>query len=165
MDIITKINGLLADGRAFCLATVVESKNSQITTGMKCIIHTDGTIEAEFEEQLLDDQVKEVALEAIEEKKDRLIDVNGDMRLFLNVFEPEATMIICGAGHIAIPLADFACKLGFKVTVLDDREDFAHSSRFSPPFDSSEPTFNRPTVGNGIDSTTDTNFEAIRANW
>lgn len=130
MDIITKINELLAEGKAFCLATVIESRISEIKAGKKCIIHADGELEAEFDKNLLDSQVKELAREAIKEKKDRLIDVPGDMRLFLNVFEPEATLIVCGAGHIAIPLADFARKLGFKTTILDDRADFAHSSRF-----------------------------------
>ena len=38
--------------------------------------------------------------------------------------------MICGAGHIAIPLARFAGEVGFSVTVIDDRSDFAHPSRF-----------------------------------
>ena len=40
-------------------------------------------------------------------------------------------LLIFGAGHIAIPLADIAHRLGFAVTVLDDREEFARSDRFA----------------------------------
>jgi xanthine/CO dehydrogenase XdhC/CoxF family maturation factor len=40
-------------------------------------------------------------------------------------------LIIFGAGHIAVPLANLACELGFDVTVLDDREDFAQPARFA----------------------------------
>ena len=39
-------------------------------------------------------------------------------------------MIVCGAGHIALPLSQFARKVGFRVTVIDDREDFANQDRF-----------------------------------
>jgi xanthine dehydrogenase accessory factor len=39
-------------------------------------------------------------------------------------------LVICGAGHIALPLAQFSQKLGFQVTVIDDRSDFANLTRF-----------------------------------
>ena len=39
-------------------------------------------------------------------------------------------MLVCGAGLIAVPLARFAREVGFKVSVLDDRADFANSTRF-----------------------------------
>jgi xanthine dehydrogenase accessory factor len=37
-----------------------------------------------------------------------------------------------GAGHIAVPLAELGTRLGFSVTVLDDREEFATAERFAP---------------------------------
>lgn len=44
-------------------------------------------------------------------------------------FAPEELLIV-GAGHIAVPLADLGVRLGFRVTVLDDREEFATEARF-----------------------------------
>lgn len=41
-------------------------------------------------------------------------------------------LLIFGAGHIAVPLANIAHDLGFAVTVLDDRDDFAQPARFHP---------------------------------
>ncbi len=40
-------------------------------------------------------------------------------------------LIVVGAGHIAVPLAELGIKLGFRVTVLDDREAFATDERFA----------------------------------
>lgn len=40
-------------------------------------------------------------------------------------------LFIFGAGHIAVPLANIANDLGFMVTVLDDRDDFAQPARFA----------------------------------
>jgi xanthine dehydrogenase accessory factor len=43
---------------------------------------------------------------------------------------PESRLIILGGGHIARPLAEFAAKCGFAVTVVDDRPSFANRQRF-----------------------------------
>ena len=50
--------------------------------------------------------------------------------LFAEIHAVAEPLIIFGAGHIAVPLANIAHDLGFRVTVLDDREDFAIPARF-----------------------------------
>ncbi len=39
-------------------------------------------------------------------------------------------MIICGGGHVSLPVATIGNMLGFDVTVIDDRSFFANSQRF-----------------------------------
>ncbi|RCK80382.1 MAG: Xanthine and CO dehydrogenases maturation factor, XdhC/CoxF family [Candidatus Ozemobacter sibiricus] len=48
-------------------------------------------------------------------------------------FEPDPKLVIAGAGHIAQELARLAVGLGFQVTVVDNRADYAHPRRFPPP--------------------------------
>ncbi len=43
---------------------------------------------------------------------------------------PEPHLIVLGGGHIAKPLVEFGSKVGFLVTVVDDRPMFAYKSRF-----------------------------------
>lgn len=43
---------------------------------------------------------------------------------------PPPTLLILGAGHIAVPLAQIAKMAGFQVVVVDDRPDFASPHRF-----------------------------------
>ncbi len=43
---------------------------------------------------------------------------------------PEPRLIVLGGGHIAQPLAQFGEKVGFSVTVVDDRPLFANKERF-----------------------------------
>jgi xanthine dehydrogenase accessory factor len=45
-------------------------------------------------------------------------------------FIPKPRLIVFGGGHIAKPLSEFASRVGFAVTVIDDRPSFANSSRF-----------------------------------
>ena len=39
-------------------------------------------------------------------------------------------LIILGGGHVALPVAEFAARIGFSVTVADDRLSFANPGRF-----------------------------------
>ena len=45
-------------------------------------------------------------------------------------WEPPAELVIVGAGHVAQPLALLGSMLDFRVTVLDDRPEFATRERF-----------------------------------
>ncbi|HML35889.1 MAG TPA: XdhC family protein [Bacillota bacterium] len=43
---------------------------------------------------------------------------------------PEPRLVVLGGGHIAKPLVEFGAKVGFLVTVVDDRPIFANKDRF-----------------------------------
>ncbi|SRR5579875_1864931 len=58
------------------------------------------------------------------------IDANGAARLFVDPISGAQRLIIAGAGHIAQPLAALGSMLGFHVTVIDDRAQFANRERF-----------------------------------
>jgi len=49
---------------------------------------------------------------------------------FREVLMPLPTLLIVGAGHVAVPLAAMAVMIGFRVTVVDDRAEFATRERF-----------------------------------
>ncbi|MGL4611256.1 MAG: XdhC family protein [Trueperaceae bacterium] len=52
------------------------------------------------------------------------------IEVFLDVNVPPPELAIFGAGHDAIPVASYASKLGFRVTVIDARHAFVTSERF-----------------------------------
>lgn len=54
----------------------------------------------------------------------------GEWDVLVEVHRAADHLIIVGAGHIAVPLAHLGRVLDFRVTVLDDREDFATPERF-----------------------------------
>lgn len=54
----------------------------------------------------------------------------GSIDVFIEVFLPRPTLLIVGAGHIAVPLAKIGKLLDFEVIVLDDRASFANRERF-----------------------------------
>jgi len=54
----------------------------------------------------------------------------GDRTVFREPVFPAERLIVLGAGHIAVPVCEFGAKLGFSVTVCDDRPSFANTQRF-----------------------------------
>jgi len=52
------------------------------------------------------------------------------LEMYLEVRWPVQELVVVGAGHIALPMAHVGSMLGFRVTVLDDRPDFATRERF-----------------------------------
>lgn len=61
----------------------------------------------------------------------RELEVDGQgVELYLEVRRPVHELIVVGAGHVAQPMAHVGALLGFRVTVIDDRPDFATRERF-----------------------------------
>jgi len=52
------------------------------------------------------------------------------VELYVEVRRAVQELVVVGAGHIAQPMAHIGALLGYRVTVLDDRPDFATRERF-----------------------------------
>jgi xanthine dehydrogenase accessory factor len=128
------------DKRMLVLATVVRADEGAPTrVGQKLLVDEDRKVTGSLGDADLDARVTTDALAAMEERKSRVASYspgNGAAPdahaadVFLEVVEPQPTLIIVGAGHIAVPLAQMGKMLSFEVIVLDDREKFANRERF-----------------------------------
>ncbi|MDR1702331.1 MAG: XdhC family protein, partial [Sporomusaceae bacterium] len=61
-------------------------------------------------------------------KKNQLLTLNGSTA-FCEFMSREKHLIVCGAGHISMPIIKIGKMLDFKVTVIDDRLLFANNAR------------------------------------
>lgn len=57
-------------------------------------------------------------------------DKQGEARLLVEPYMPPLELLVLGGGHIARPLAMLGNMLGYEVTVVDDRPEFAARERF-----------------------------------
>lgn len=78
----------------------------------------------------LDEWAKKAAERGLAEGNSRVVNYEGSLELFLEVHKPSPTLLIAGAGHIALPLAQMSAMLDFQVVVIDDRPTFANQERF-----------------------------------
>jgi xanthine dehydrogenase accessory factor len=130
---------------AVALATIVQTRGSTPRqVGTKMLIRTDGTSMGTVGGGALEAAIIEAAQEALGEGKSRLVhyglraDKNeedlgvcgGDLDVFVDVIAPQLTLLLIGAGHVAVPLAGLAHLLGFHTVVFDDRTEYANRDRF-----------------------------------
>jgi xanthine dehydrogenase accessory factor len=54
----------------------------------------------------------------------------GQVAVFFDLALPRPTLVIVGAGHVAVPIAQVGRLLDFEVVVIDDRPSFANAERF-----------------------------------
>jgi xanthine dehydrogenase accessory factor len=85
----------------------------------------------------LDQRIQAEAQASLAQRQSRFINFEGGTsshaRLFslhIDVLDPDPTLLILGAGHVAQPLAAIGDMLGFRVCVVDDRPEWANRQRF-----------------------------------
>jgi xanthine/CO dehydrogenase XdhC/CoxF family maturation factor len=114
--------------RAICLVTAL-SPASGITPGARLLRHADGRSEGSLGTDAADAAASDMADAALASGESSVTEVDG-ARLFVEVLEPPARLLICGAGHDAVPLVRYASELGWRVTVADVRRPFLSHERF-----------------------------------
>lgn len=85
---------------------------------------THGTVEGSVPAGIV-----EAAREALVDSRHRLVDVDG-VEALIEVVGSPSRLIVCGAGHDAVPLVRYGAELGFEVIVVDDRRQFLTEERF-----------------------------------
>ncbi|HSH70629.1 MAG TPA: XdhC family protein [Deferrisomatales bacterium] len=116
-------------GELFCLATVVRAASPEVPAGTKGLF-TEAGLVAGSEVLRADPGLARHADTALSRRHSARVEGADGSQVFLDVMGAQPRLLICGAGHIAIPLARLTLALGFEVTVLDDRPDFARPERF-----------------------------------
>ena len=127
------------------LVTVIDTSGSAPgKTGFKMLVDSSGITLGTVGGGLVEATVIQDALQAIREKQSRSSSYKldqdtagglgmlcgGDTSVFIDVIAAPETLLIVGAGHVAQPLAAIAAILGFKVVVMDDRDEFCNQERF-----------------------------------
>lgn len=92
----------------------------------RVLFRSDLTMLGGFQQPFLNDEARGLAAEVFSARAPI-----QRAHLFAELHVPIERLLIFGAGHIAVPLAEFAVQLGFDVTVLDDRAAFANADRFA----------------------------------
>jgi len=121
----------LGRDQALVVATVVEG-TAAIPAGRRILIGPGGR-RGTLGDSAADAELERLAREASIELHSRTHSVNssaGVLRLFVEVLHPPERLVVCGAGHDAIPIVRFASQLGWRVLVVDRRDAFLNHERF-----------------------------------
>ena len=149
-QIVEIIEQALSGGDAVAVATVIDlggQAATGIALGGKMLVRKDGTAVGGIGGGPIEEAVRDSAVQALAERprlEAQTVHVAaegdavsrrsqarpGDARVMIEVHEAPGQLLVVGGGHVGLALATMGDMLGFRVTVVDDRPEFANEERF-----------------------------------
>ncbi len=137
----------LENGEPVALAMVVRSRGSTPRhAGARMIVFGDGRCVGTVGGATLEQKVIEDSLATLSDGQSRLNNYvfstreedrsnsvglcGGSVEVYIEKLNPDPTLMIIGAGHIALPLSRLARELEMRLIVVDDRAEYANKDRF-----------------------------------
>lgn len=93
-------------------------------TGSKALWYDGGLLYTQGDEKAFD-----IFLESLKNAEKTQTITAGQSRCFCEFITNEKRMVVCGAGHISIPIIKIGKMLGFHITVIDDRMSFTNHAK------------------------------------
>jgi len=129
-------------GTEAALATVIRrSGSAPQVVGARMLLYPDGSTLGTVGGGAIEHQVVDTCRQVLRTGKARTVEAHlvrdlgmccgGAMEVFVEYLQPEARLIIVGGGHVSQALAPLARSIGFRVIVLDDREDMLEDPAFT----------------------------------
>src|SRR5512137_310294 len=137
-DIFEEIVRLRGEGRSSALATIVQCVGSSPQKeGAKMLVRDDGSISGSLGGGCLEAEVVQAALMCLKDGTCRTVPFNltekhgglvcgGKVLVYIDPVVPSPHLVILGAGHVGKALSAAARFSGFRVTVVDDRREYAN---------------------------------------
>lgn len=123
-DLLNKVN----DGNQCVMLTFLSCDNDCSNSIKKKLLLTKDDID--HKQISIDKTIYEGIDKAISLEQIYTVNTDENETVLIEPYFPKPRLIIYGGGHIAKPLCEFANRVGFLVTVVDDRPYFANTSRF-----------------------------------
>jgi xanthine dehydrogenase accessory factor len=139
-----EVGRALEGGEPALVATVIAAPEGVgECVGAKLLVRPDGTTLGTLGVEALDAAVREGATEAFRRHRvhTRYISPEGEettrreaegesYQVMIEVHERPCSLIIAGGGHVGKALSEIAALCGFRVTIVDDRPEYADPERF-----------------------------------
>ena len=116
--------------RPISVVTVVESSSPDVEPGSRLVVRPDGTTDGSLGTAAVDAEAVRAAEALLREERSEVRILADGVRAFVEVLDPPLRLLVCGAGHDAIPLVRAASVLGWNVMVADSRPAFLTRERF-----------------------------------
>jgi xanthine dehydrogenase accessory factor len=120
----------LEEERPISVVTVLESEVGTVEAGARIVVKPDGTSQGSLGNARTDRWASEAAREQLVAQASEIRTFPDGIRAFVEVLEPPLRLLICGAGHDAVPLVKAASVLGWSAVVVDDRAEFLTRDRY-----------------------------------
>lgn len=120
----------LEQERSICVVTALESGVGGVEPGARLVARPDGSVDGTLGDADADAEATVAAKELLATGRSEIRTFAGSVRSFVEVLEAPLRLVLCGAGHDAIPLVRTAAAIGWHAVVVDDRPAFLTEERY-----------------------------------
>jgi len=135
-EIFTLYRKAIAEERALAVVTVLSGAAAAGPGPFaqpRLAVWADGARIGTLGDATMDDRAARAGTAAIQEGASRILSLPGSagaVQAFVEVLRPPIRLVVCGAGHDAVPVVQLAAQMGWRVVVVDSRERFLTRDRF-----------------------------------
>lgn len=104
-----------------------------VPTGSRLVLRAEGGTDGDVRDRAAADRLLRAMDAGLREGRSGRRSIpaqDGELDVFIEVLRPPIRLVVCGAGHDAIPVVTQAAALGWRVLVVDKRDVFLTSERF-----------------------------------
>lgn len=133
VDLVTVFRDAVERRRTVALVTVVAAPPGGPALGARVTVSEQGEVRGSLGDVGLNARVSAAARAQMDAGEASMLPMEmaaGSGEVFIEVLEPPLPLLVCGAGHDALPLVRLARELGWSVTVADRRPAYATRERF-----------------------------------
>ncbi len=144
MNIYAEAAALVERAIPFAVATIISAKGSTPRNTAKMLVQADGSIVGTIGGGLAEALIIQDAVRAINEGQARVVEYTldsaanhgiemlcgGTISVFIEVATAKPTIVMIGAGHVGLAVGRLVEMLGYRLIVVDDRQEFANPSRY-----------------------------------
>jgi len=128
---LNEINSAYLGGEPVALASLVKTApDIDAKLAGKLLIRSDGSVEGTLGADNLNSEAIKYGIELMAYGNNKYVRSKTGAEYFVEGYTTPPRIILCGGGHVSRAIYTFAVNLGFNLTVIDDREEFANNTRF-----------------------------------
>ena len=103
---------------------------SELVVGSKLLVRENGSSDGSLGDEKLDANAMNEARRLMAMGKNDYITAESGAEFFIEAYTTPPTLVLAGGGHVSKAISNIASALGFRIFVIDDREEFSSPERF-----------------------------------
>ncbi len=126
-----EISNAYSGGKPVALVSLIKP-SEKVTTpvGTKLFVREDGTTDGTLGSPELDSEAIKKSLELMAYGKNEYVTTEDGAEYFIEAYTTPPQLTLMGGGHVSKAIASVANTLGFRIFVIDDRQQFSNKERF-----------------------------------
>ena len=123
--------GAYEGGAPVAVASLMKApESSELVVGARLLVRENSSTSGSLGDEKLDARAVDEARKLMAMGKNDYIVAASGAEFFVEAYTTPPTLVLAGGGHVSKAISGIAKTLGFRIFIIDDREEFSNPERF-----------------------------------